>query len=152
MESGLEDRNNQKGIEMLNTQKCVSMESGLEDRNNSNKQAAHHRCNREVSMESGLEDRNNPLGSPSWPHELKIVSMESGLEDRNNRRRIRRRGRRGLRLNGVRPRRPEQSRVIAQWGANGIGVSMESGLEDRNNLGGHVLMIIVAPRSQWSPA
>ena len=61
------------------------------------------------------------------------VSMESGLEDRNNRRPHRNGNQTLERLNGVRPRRPEQcddggAEVLPQ-----ALVSMESGLEDRNN-------------------
>ena len=59
-------------------------------------------------MESGLEDRNNLMAARmaiGWYR----VSMESGLEDRNNPSvhwcGMRARGC----LNGVRPRRPEQS-------------------------------------------
>ena len=59
--------------------------------------------------------------------------MESGLEDRNNHRCqpavcVGRR-----RLNGVRPRRPEQSTFEDCLGHDPLDVSMESGLEDRNN-------------------
>ena len=61
------------------------------------------------------------------------VSMESGLEDRNNRNRSRVDlcGDQGL--NGVRPRRPEQSGTAMQEPTPCQPVSMESGLEDRNN-------------------
>ena len=59
--------------------------------------------------------------------------MESGLEDRNNMDV-------GLtvrphlgRLNGVRPRRPEQFTGLGPPQTNFVFVSMESGLEDRNN-------------------
>ena len=61
-----------------------------------------------VSMESGLEDRNNPLYD---------VSAEG----------------RTACLNGVRPRRPEQSHPRPRNSHAKPGVSMESGLEDRNN-------------------
>ena len=59
--------------------------------------------------------------------------MESGLEDRNN-------SQMGVStpsrtsLNGVRPRRPEQSEVRDLKSQLYLNVSMESGLEDRNNL------------------
>ena len=79
--------------------------------------------------------------------------MESGLEDRNNLCMYGpdRRGDDGL--NGVRPRRPEQS-------AAGVGlkesaasiVSMESGLEDRNNTSPSSDPHTRASPSQWSPA
>ena len=76
--------------------------------------------------------------------------MESGLEDRNNYRRSCW-GLRGSGLNGVRPRRPEQSRPKVRRRAL-PGVSMESGLEDRNNE--YLLTEITTKRyvSQWSPA
>ena len=62
-----------------------------------------------VSMESGLEDRNNVDAFKRRYKELREVSMESGLEDRNNV--THRRSPPAAtqsRLNGVRPRRPEQ--------------------------------------------
>ena len=102
-------------------------------------------------MESGLEDRNN------WPLGIRLLR---GL----------------LRLNGVRPRRPEQwvaaavgfPRVLDVSMESGLEdrnnlhfqevvaeqlneVSMESGLEDRNNFPGMINSTSVAP-SQWSPA
>ena len=84
----------------------VSMESGLEDRNNLNNPV--HLCLLlAVSMESGLEDRNNLTGAV----ELLVassVSMESGLEDRNNQGGSPPAPGQDTRLNGVRPRRPEQ--------------------------------------------
>ena len=84
-------------------------------------------------MESGLEDRNNDERIVAMKFDNK-VSMESGLEDRNNSSRCRSAG--GCRhgLNGVRPRRPEQSSgaEFPDWWPNQV--SMESGLEDRNNL------------------
>ena len=85
----------------------VSMESGLEDRNNLHLLSAHH-DRTQVSMESGLEDRNNSviIGAPPW--------RISGL-------------------NGVRPRRPEQSPCNSYHECREKHVSMESGLEDRNN-------------------
>ena len=60
-----------------------------------------------VSMESGLEDRNN-AENVNETNETASVSMESGLEDRNNRNTICRGKPASGRLNGVRPRRPEQ--------------------------------------------
>ena len=59
--------------------------------------------------------------------------MESGLEDRNNIRIRGNRHSRGIGLNGVRPRRPEQSGVATLPVPVCEPVSMESGLEDRNN-------------------
>ena len=61
-----------------------------------------------VSMESGLEDRNNTAGTAGRPP-ARRVSMESGLEDRNNLCGLVQSGPQTLSLNGVRPRRPEQS-------------------------------------------
>ena len=58
--------------------------------------------------------------------------MESGLEDRNNDLTDRGKLRVGHGLNGVRPRRPEQSASSKKTAADDP-VSMESGLEDRNN-------------------
>ena len=62
------------------------------------------------------------------------VSMESGLEDRNNCEPDQYRMPSRYRLNGVRPRRPEQSSGDPAEVANCQCVSMESGLEDRNNI------------------
>ena len=59
-------------------------------------------------MESGLEDRNNSMTS---------AFTQSAMGG----------------LNGVRPRRPEQSVDVLGEGAGHDPVSMESGLEDRNN-------------------
>ena len=84
-------------------------------------------------MESGLEDRNN-WTAPAWARADLLVSMESGLEDRNNWKAERRASRTATSLNGVRPRRPEQSALSASRASAAIAVSMESGLEDRNNL------------------
>ena len=114
MESGLEDRNNLKitnqiegavpglngvrprrpeqfvaGVGVAYAVRTVSMESGLEDRNNRALWRALAVAAR-VSMESGLEDRNN--ASSAAVH----VDIHAG------------------RLNGVRPRRPEQS--VREWG------------------------------------
>ena len=79
-----------------------------------------------VSMESGLVGRNNPP-CRSWGDSQSRVSMESGLVGRNNvRLRVPLSGHH-IRLNGVRPSWPEQSRPAS------IGT------------------FIVTP-SQWSPA
>ena len=91
----------------------VSMESGLEDRNND---VTHVETwdQVHVSMESGLEDRNNRpdhVAGLAGP----IVSMESGLEDRNNRAARIHLACIPARLNGVRPRRPEQSVLRLSW-------------------------------------
>ena len=58
--------------------------------------------------------------------------MESGLEDRNNAAESSDVSYTEHSLNGVRPRRPEQSRAGRDPASCGP-VSMESGLEDRNN-------------------
>ena len=60
-------------------------------------------------MESGLEGRNNMITAKTMHHGRTLVSMESGLEGRNNGevRTFGETARGGL--NGVRPRRPEQS-------------------------------------------
>ena len=63
------------------------------------------------------------------------VSMESGLEGRNNEGLLTGRCRLPLSLNGVRPRRPEQSADSPPAGLDQVLVSMESGLEGRNNGG-----------------
>ena len=84
------------------------MESGLEGRNNLDYCSPDDEIVRTVSMESGLEGRNNPAG---W-------SPDSAT-------------RRGL--NGVRPRRPEQYRLVVGHHRRKDSVSMESGLEGRNN-------------------
>ena len=76
--------------------------------------------------------------------------MESGLEDRNNRAARRRGIKLHSRLNGVRPRRPEQFRVENPPTVT-ITVSMESGLEDRNNQTKTQIAATLAA-SQWSPA
>ena len=63
-------------------------------------------------MESGLEGRNNQRWVFPGRDPARNVSMESGLEGRNNVESVQlHRGRRSC-LNGVRPRRPEQSRDI----------------------------------------
>ena len=84
-------------------------------------------------MESGLEDRNNccERGAATLPSK---VSMESGLEDRNNLKTPNAKWSPTASLNGVRPRRPEQSVAGTSLGRTVYQVSMESGLEDRNNL------------------
>ena len=87
MESGLEDRNNNGARTATAASLLVSMESGLEDRNNVRDARAHMEIRLSVSMESGLEDRNNPLMSHTYGRTIKC-------------------------LNGVRPRRPEQSENV----------------------------------------
>ena len=82
-------------------------------------------------MESGLEDRNNNFNINIAIRQVN-VSMESGLEDRNNRYWSPNTRRRCCRLNGVRPRRPEQCPYGVVRDVR-FTVSMESGLEDRNN-------------------
>ena len=91
--------------------RLVSMKSGLEGRNNVGAEYRCH-CGYAVSMKSGLEGRNNAV-QPSRPGASLRVSLKSGLEGRNNS------GRPGYwapppkRLNEVRPRRPEQSELLA---------------------------------------
>ena len=63
----------------------------------------------------------------------KIVSMKSGLEGRNNPCQPSRLLNLRLRLNEVRPRRPEQSEEPTDWSWENLRVSMKSGLEGRNN-------------------
>ena len=77
-------------------------------------------------MESGLEGRNNREAA-AMAIITAEVSMESGLEGRNNRSHSQTRRQDSLRLNGVRPRRPEQFRERQAEG-------------------------IAAAKSQWSPA
>ena len=60
-------------------------------------------------MESGLEDRNN-IATLCYTAKNIFVSMESGLEDRNNFGGYRHAANPYRSLNGVRPRRPEQSK------------------------------------------
>ena len=84
------------------------MESGLEDRNNPHVASTRLPLTLMVSMESGLEDRNNPYLDPEKQIPAGAVSMESGLEDRNNARPASAVTPISVRLNGVRPRRPEQ--------------------------------------------
>ena len=55
------------------------------------------------------------------------------------------------RLNGVRPRWPEQSSKQADFYLKKL-VSMESGLDGRNNLETCLLPRVTGIRSQWSPA
>ena len=66
-------------------------------------------------MESGLEDRNN-IATLCYTAENIFVSMESGLEDRNNPLAAEKIHMTARRLNGVRPRRPEQcnARVLCR--------------------------------------
>ena len=85
----------------------VSMESGLEDRNNIDIGDNLPRTD-VVSMESGLEDRNIAKEQPFF-FLCPFVSMESGLEDRNNSPPLHEGSALWSGLNGVRPRRPEQS-------------------------------------------
>ena len=88
------------------------MESGLEDRNNGEGPVtAEGRL--PVSMESGLEDRNNSLRPQRECIGEGLVSMESGLEDRNNAYNLSYSDIYDFCLNGVRPRRPEQSNKVA---------------------------------------
>ena len=76
--------------------------------------------------------------------------MESGLEDRNNQCYTPNQHHPHTRLNGVRPRRPEQSEVAERIG-DWLGfVSMESGLEDRNNLAVGVGIVIAGVVSMES--
>ena len=82
-------------------------------------------------MESGLEGRNN-ISSSSALHGAESVSMESGLEGRNNLTPPSKKEDEEEGLNGVRPRRPEQSTCSPGWTRRHV-VSMESGLEGRNN-------------------
>ena len=89
----------------------VSMESGLEDRNNTAERQRLERGHWDVSMESGLEDRNNLRWSGNGAV-ASPVSMESGLEDRNNSLVWDLWDSRHMGLNGVRPRRPEQSQRV----------------------------------------
>ena len=84
------------------------MKSGLEGRNNHPVVGADDAVV-DVSMESGLDGRNNPSGAPSSRP-------------------------RRCRLNGVRPRRPEQSVEKPERESRlPPEVSMKSGLEGRNN-------------------
>ena len=86
-----------------------------------------------VSMESGLEGRNNCTAGRASPSNAGLVSMESGLEGRNNNVTQRQSSISSSRLNGVRPRRPEQCTQQDPPVVSGDFVSMESGLEGRNN-------------------
>ena len=63
----------------------------------------------QVSMESGLDGRNN-LGMPDAVAQVSgfDVSMESGLDGRNNTAAHSHPRAEAIRLNGVRPRWPEQ--------------------------------------------
>ena len=71
--------------------------------------------------------------------------MESGLEDRNNGPHHRGRSAMPTRLNGVRPRRPEQSDAVSMDIYEVLLVSMESGLEDRNNSSARMTARILGP-------
>ena len=133
MKSGLEDRNNEiNGNVGITAYLDVSMKSGLEDRNNGVcrqltpvphsslnevRPGRPEQCtcclrglllSRQVSMKSGLEDRNN-LDAGLAVGDILRVSMKSGLEDRNNWIRCTRTRAFRIRLNEVRPGRPEQS-------------------------------------------
>ena len=66
-----------------------------------------------------------------------IVSMESGLDGRNNRLQLSQTISQTVRLNGVRPRWPEQFPRVPQSAAVLALVSMESGLDGRNNVRAH---------------
>ena len=109
-----------RGICVVRPQ-IVSMESGLEGRNNLSDGTVVE-AEPVVSMESGLEGRNNTdVPQPRWME--KIVSMESGLEGRNN---VTSRGgspEKPNRLNGVRPRRPEQCTPSPTGGTPSAGAS-----------------------------
>ena len=112
----------------------VSMESGLDGRNNPVRHGdSSGAVLAQVSMESGLDGRNNFVHQVLEPlHQG--VSMESGLDGRNNLVDLYYRYRRPeSRLNGVRPRWPEQCGA-GQHGRDPLMmVSMESGLDGRNN-------------------
>ena len=84
------------------------MKSGLEDRNNSLLGPRELGEGVNVSMKSGLEDRNNRMPRGCGRSGTVLVSMKSGLEDRNNSRQVRNPPLLGIRLNEVRPGRPEQ--------------------------------------------
>ena len=84
-------------------------------------------------MESGLEGRNNDGLEKLAPNRYMFVSMESGLEGRNNYPHALRQAALNDCLNGVRPRRPEQSYYRKPRFSSAVWVSMESGLEGRNN-------------------
>ena len=86
----------------------VSMESGLDGRNNGGVDDLRSASDL-VSMESGLDGRNNPASHSASPLRALRVSMESGLDGRNNERTKGNGWKWLLRLNGVRPRWPEQS-------------------------------------------
>ena len=77
-----------------------------------------------VSMESGLDGRNNSGRRPAGTPTCMLVSMESGLDGRNNRRITTPPEPERHRLNGVRPRWPEQLQAripyvrtteVSQW-------------------------------------
>ena len=85
-----------------------------------------------VSMKSGLEGRNNALVPQALATAL-TVSMKSGLEGRNNTVVEIFPSFSVLRLNEVRPRRPEQSLDYVVITIRKFRVSMKSGLEGRNN-------------------
>ena len=102
-------------------------------------------------MESGLDGRNNPhrvVSALPSPH----VSMESGLDGRNNGIGLSTPIGRLCRLNGVRPRWPEQLVATRALSHRTHGVSMESGLVGRNNSYFDFFDIDFNQMSQWSPA
>ena len=100
-----------------------------------------------VSIESGLEGRNNKWEDAKSHLEHLVVSIESGLEGRNNKMRLLGSIGRSMRLNRVRPRRPEQwRRSIERWATAGP-VSIESGLEGRNN---GMVVCPHEPQQRWS--
>ena len=83
-------------------------------------------------MKSGLEDRNNSKVLLDLGDLPQFVSMKSGLEDRNNHFQFIHFHHPHIRLNEVRPGRPEQFADLLH-AAHYSYVSMKSGLEDRNN-------------------
>ena len=84
MESGLDGRNNHRGLPDRRRTEHVSMESGLDGRNNGRRRGVRDCPGGAVSMESGLDGRNN----------LMADCFDSKEKEG---------------LNGVRPRWPEQS-------------------------------------------
>ena len=104
--------------------RVVSMESGLDGRNNPPLDKKKMAGYTNVSMESGLDGRNNLANGPSRHPSGHQVSMESGLDGRNNRKWSALCILRWCRLNGVRPRWPEQCALdlaaagqmqVSQW-------------------------------------
>ena len=107
------------------------MESGLEDRNNVT-HARHHRNGHHlVSMKSGLEGRNNSRPHSAAPHSrVRLNEVRPRRPEQWAPERPP--NRKGTRLNEVRPRRPEQCSGREAEGEHRC-VSMKSGLEGRNN-------------------